>query len=320
MKNILLLSAGRRVELAQAFKSEIASRNLNAKILATDFKPEFSAACQIVDEHFNAPPVTDSTYPDFLFETCLKNHVALVIPCIDTELVLLAELREKFETHGIHLIISDSMLVRSCRDKRITADVFMRLGIHTPKIYRHDAILFPCFSKPFDGSSSINSSLVRDKTELSDVILSNEKMMFMEFIDSSYSEFTIDAYYDRMGVLQCLVPRQRLEVRAGEVSKAVTRRHFVYDYLLPKLRMLKGARGCLTLQFFANEQEKLIVALEINPRFGGGFPLSYCAGANYPGWLIDEYLLQRKVSFFEDWEANLLMLRYDAKVLLHDVA
>jgi carbamoyl-phosphate synthase large subunit len=58
-------------------------------------------------------------------------------------------------------------------------------------------------------------------------------------------------------------------------------------------------------------------ALEINPRFGGGFPLSYSAGANYPGWLIDEYILGKEVPFFDAWEDRLLMLRYDAKVLVH---
>ncbi len=193
------------------------------------------------------------------------------------------------------------------------------MGIDTPHIFPRDAIEFPCFAKPYDGSCSKNASVIRNPTELSDVILSDEKMLFMEFIDSSYSEFTVDAYYDRQGILRCLVPRQRIEVRGGEVSKGATRRHFLYDFLLPKLSTLQGARGCLTLQFFANTTNERVIALEINPRFGGGFPLSYSAGANYPGWLIDEYFLQRSIPFFDAWEQNLLMLRYDAKVLLHEV-
>ncbi len=146
----------------------------------------------------------------------------------------------------------------------------------------------------------------------------DEKMMFMEYIDPTHIEFTVDVYYDRMGQLKCAVPRQRIEVRGGEVSKGATRRHFVYEYLLPRLAKLRGARGCITVQVFANETIGRFAALEINPRFGGGYPLSYSAGANYPGWLIDEYLLGREIKFFDKWENNLLMLRYDAKVLVRE--
>jgi carbamoyl-phosphate synthase large subunit len=101
------------------------------------------------------------------------------------------------------------------------------------------------------------------------------------------------------------------------VSKGVTRKNHVYDYLLEKLTALKGARGCITLQLFNNVKTGRFAALEINPRFGGGYPLSYSAGALYPGWLIDEYLLGRDVPFLDSWESNLMMLRYDAKVLVH---
>lgn len=67
------------------------------------------------------------------------------------------------------------------------------------------------------------------------------KMMFMEFIDQSFEEYTVDAYYDHKGILKCLVPRHRLEVRDGEINKGVTRKHHVYEYLIDKLAKIKGA-------------------------------------------------------------------------------
>lgn len=317
MTNILLLSAGRRVELAQAFISEIKARGLHAKMLATDLKPELSAACQMVDVAVKAPRVNDPSYIDFLLSTCKAHKVGMVIPTIDTELLLLAQYRDIFAAEGVHLIISDEALVRDCRDKRLTARLFRNLGIDTPRIFDRSDIQFPCFAKPYDGSCSVGASVVHDVNMLSDAMLADEKMMFMELIDGSHTEFTVDAYYDQAGQLVCFVPRQRIEVRGGEISKGVTRRNQVYEYLLPKLRQIEGARGCITLQLFANFQTARFAALEINPRFGGGYPLSYSAGANYPGWLIDEYLLNRKIPFFDGWEADLLMLRYDAKELVH---
>lgn len=317
MKNILLLSAGRRVDLAQAFSAEITARQLGARLLATEMRPEVSAACQVVDVAIKAPRVTEPVYMDFLLDTCRKNEIGLVIPTIDTELLLLSQHREAFSAEGIHIIISDEALVQQCRDKRRTAELFASLQINTPKILDREALQFPCFAKPYDGSCSIGAAALHSKEMLTDSMLSDEKMMFMELIDSNHQEYTVDAYYDRCGNLQCLVPRQRIETRAGEISKGVTRRNHVYDYLQDKLVNLKGARGCITLQLFNNHETNRFAAIEINPRFGGGYPLSYSAGANYPGWLIDEYLLDRDLSFFDNWEQDLLMLRYDAKVLVH---
>ena len=320
MNNVLLLSAGRRVELAQAFLAELSARNMPAKLCATDLAPELSAACQVVDLSIKAPRVTDPTYIGFLLDTCAQHQIGLVVPTIDTELLLLAEHRDEFDRRGINLVVSDSSLVRACRDKRATARLFCELDIDTPEIYERTSLQFPCFGKPYDGSCSVGAVRIQEPSMLTEAMLADEKMMFMEYIDSSHTEFTVDAYFSKAGELGALVPRQRIEVRSGEISKGVTRKTHVYDYLLPRLRKLQGARGCITLQLFANEGTGRYAALEINPRFGGGFPLSYSAGANYPGWLIDEYLLGKQIDFFEDWEENLMMLRYDAKVLVHGAA
>ena len=320
MKNILLLSAGRRVELAQAFLAEIKSRDKAAKLLATEMNPEYSAACQVVDLAIKAPRVTDPAYIDFLLKTCAEERVGLVVPTIDTELLLLAQHRKQFESRGVHIVISDETLVKACRDKRLTADLFQQIGLDTPKIYERSAITFPCFAKTYDGSCSIGAMAIRSPGMLSDAIMEDATMMFMELIEGDFDEYTVDAYFDHHGVLRCFVPRHRIETRAGEVSKCVTRRNHVYEYLKNKLPALQGARGCITLQLFSKAATGQFAALEINPRFGGGFPLTYSAGANYPGWLIDEYLFDREIPFLIDWKSNLMMLRYDSKVLVYGCA
>ena len=316
--NILLLSAGRRVELAKAFKNEIKNRKLDSNLFATDLKPHLSAACQVVDIAICSPSVTNKEYINFLLATCKQYHIGIVVPTIDTELLILAKHREIFAKENINLIISDENLVEVCRDKRLTANLFQELKIETPEIYDRQSLRFPCFAKPYDGSSSIGATKIQNSDMLSESVLTDKKMMFMELIDNNYTEFTIDAYFSKNGKLISLVPRQRIEVRGGEVSKGITRKNAVYDYLLPKLQLINGARGCLALQLFASPNFNRFAALEINPRFGGGYPLSYIAGANYPGWIIDEYLLNKELKFFDSWESNLLMLRYDAMELIHE--
>ncbi len=318
-KNILLLSAGRRVELLLAFKNEIKIRGLHAKVFATDLNPTMSAACHVADESFVMTRVTADGYMDKLLDLCEQQQVSLVIPTIDTELLGLAKARTNFAEKGIHLVISDEALVQMCRDKRQTVEMFSGLGIDTPAIQDRSQLAFPCFAKPYDGSRSIGAAKLEDASVLTQMMLDDPKLMFMEYIDQSFDEYTVDVYFDRTGALKCLVPRRRLEVRDGEISKGVTRKNHVYYYLLDKLKRLEGARGCLTVQLFAHPETKRYAALEINPRFGGGYPLSYAAGAKYPGWLIDEYIINKEVAFFDDWESDLLMLRYDAQLILQNI-
>ncbi|MDL3983928.1 ATP-grasp domain-containing protein [Shewanella xiamenensis] len=316
--NILILSAGRRVELVQAFQKDLKLLFPHAMVFCTDMTPELSAACQIADGYFKVPRVTSDNYIEVLENVCLENNVGLVIPTIDTELLLLSNSRKYFLDIGVHLVISSPDFTLSCRDKRETAKFFTLHNIEQPMIYDKDNLSYPCFCKPYDGSCSVGAFVINDKSELTDAIYNNHKNMYMELVPKTFSEYTVDCYYTENGELISLVPRKRLEVRGGEVSKGITKKNFVYDYLLPKLRDVPGARGCITFQFFVNENSAEIKGLEINPRFGGGYPLSYDAGAQFPKWLIEEYLLNKTPIFYDDWEPELTMLRYDAKVLIRE--
>ena len=141
----------------------------------------------------------------------------------------------------------------------------------------------------------------------------------MEYLDQNiYEEYTIDLYYDKSSTLKCIIPRKRIEVRAGEVVKAVTKKNNIVPFLRQRLGNMLGARGCLTLQLFVNEASNEYYGIEINPRFGGGFPLSYHAGANFPNWIIREYFLGEEIPYFKKWENNLLMLRFDQEVIVHE--
>lgn len=320
MKNVLVLSAGRRVELVEAFRAELGALIPGAKVFATDLAPQLAPACQVADAAFAVPRVTHVKYCDYIIEICVANEIGLVVPTIDTELMVLSERADEFSARGIHLVISSPELVRNCRDKRKTAAFLEEVGIRSPRIYDIGNLTFPCFAKPYDGSCSVGASIVQSRENLPQDVLDNPRMMFAELIGKDYIEYTVDAYYNKSGRLCCLVPRERIEVRGGEVSKGVTRKHLLYDFLLPRLADIRGARGCLTFQFFARVEERKFLAIEINPRFGGGYPLSYTAGANYPNWLIREYLLGEEIGFFDQWAKDLLMLRYDAKVLVHGYA
>jgi len=318
MSNILIVSAGRRVELVNSFKTECGKLNRKLKVFCTDVNPELSSACQVADLYFRAPRVTSKEYISFLKQTCSDNSIVLIVPTIDTELLILSEHREEFLELGINIVISDTSLIQACSNKNYTADLFNKINIKTPVIYDKKNLTYPCFVKPYDGSSSVGAFALKDESMLTADILQNPKNIFMELVPESYDEYTVDIYYDKSGNLKSLVPRLRIETRAGEISKGLTSKGIVYDYLKDKLCNLKSVRGCINLQLFVNLKEKSFKATEINPRFGGGYPLSYAAGANFPKMLIQEYILKENLNFVDDWVDNLLMLRYDSNILVYD--
>jgi carbamoyl-phosphate synthase large subunit len=316
MNNVLILSAGRRVSLVRAFQEAIRRLELPGRVLTADMRPEFSAACQVAERRV-LPHVLSEDYPAALSRLCQDEKIAVAVPTIDTELSVLSALREDFATRGTNLVVSSSELIRRCRDKRLTAGLFEGIGLPTPRLYRGGDLHFPLFAKPVSGSMSQGIRVFTSAHELEHSGIDLEAHLLMEVVSpKDWEEVTLDIYYDRHGALKGLVPRRRTEVRGGEISKGWTDKSLLAR-LLPLFGKVLGARGCLTAQVFAHHHSDALLGIEINPRFGGGFPLSERAGARYPEWLLREHLLGQTLDYRDDWEDRLMMLRYDAEVWTH---
>lgn len=315
-KNVLILSAGRRVSLAKAFQDAMKGLNISGDVFGADINPAMSAACNILSKSFVLCRVVKDEYIDELKKLCLEQSINLVVPTIDTELLKLAKHKEEFRRLGITIAVSDLDLVSHCRDKRLTHKLFDEIGFPVPVTYQLEDIIFPCFSKPISGSLSQNIRILRSKDELDSWDVPKSEMMYMEVIPKTkYDEYTVDVYYNHHSELVCMVPRQRVEVRGGEISKGRTNKSLVKLLKVP-MSKLNSAFGCLTLQVFKAKDSEQIYGIEINPRFGGGFPLANAAGAKYPDFLLREVFLGEALTYSEDWEDNLVMLRYDAEVLV----
>lgn len=316
---ILITSAGRRVSLVKAFQIDLRKLFPEGKVFTADINPTLSAACNASDGYFKVKALSDPEFIPNLLNLCLAEQIKLIIPTLDTELQILADNKELFLNEGIQVVISSSEFVRDCRDKRKINKFFEEQGIGIPKSIDKGQPTFPLFIKPYDGSLSVDTYLIKSSEELTSYHLNNEKLLFMEYVSNvDYDEYTVDMYYGMDNQVKCIVPRKRIEVRGGEISKGVTRKNFIVSFLKDKLSFINGAVGCITLQLFLHKSNNRILAIEINPRFGGGFPLSYKAGAEYPSYIIKEFLLHEKLSYFESWTEDLLMLRYDNEVIIHD--
>lgn len=315
--NILITSAGKRVALVKAFKETLSRFFPDAKVYITDMNPLMAPAAYVSDGCISVPRVTSEDYIGILQEICLKYDIGLVVPTIDTELAILSANKAIFEEIDTHLCVSEYDFIMMCRDKRNTGAFFEKNGIRVPQPIDKYHPRFPMFAKPYDGSLSSNLHYIRSAEDLTEEILSDPKLMFMEYIDKKdYQEYTVDMYFGRDHKLKMAVPRERIEIRAGEINKGRTVKEFLEPYVYKHLSFIEGCEGCICGQFFYNKENNDVVGIEINPRFGGGYPLSYAAGANYTEFLIREYFLEESISYSDNWTDGMMMLRYDDAIFV----
>lgn len=318
--NTLITSAGRRVSLVRNFKEtqrRIFGNSSKSKVYCIDLQPDLSAACVTADAYAKSPPANSNNYIDFVFNYCKEKQVNLIVPTIDTELPIFAKYKDEFKKQGINVLISNLEIVHACSSKKLTEILFQKCNLLTPKIYElSEKLIFPVFAKLDDSSRSVGAQIVYSLAQAKDLYLNNPKYIFQEQVKGE--EFTVDFFVDKHSRLITVVPRKRIFVRDGEVNKAITVKNpYIINSIKELCMNLPGAYGCLNAQLFYTENKE-IYFIEINPRFGGGYPLSYHAGADFAYYSIIDTIDTHELEFNMDWKDKTLMLRYDHEVIVHD--
>ncbi len=318
--NVLISSAGRRVSLLRIFRQTLSDLNLSGHVFAVDAN-KCSAAFHDADEGWLVPRCTSPEFSDCILEICLRNRIRLIVPTIDTELPLYAAQRANFEKHGIVVAISSPAVAAIGGDKVQTHECLTAHNFPSVKQAWPREILanpsgwkFPLIAKPRGGSASIGVRKIATIEELEPLV--EKKDIVVQSIALG-QEYTVDFLVTRQGKCVCAVPRRRLEVRAGEVSKGMTERQDKLIQLTYQLaEALPGAYGTLNVQIFWDAGSNTASIIEINPRFGGGFPLTWEAGGLYPRWIIEEMLQLPSTAVADGWKDRLVMLRYDDAVFV----
>ena len=316
--NILISSAGRRGALVKCFKDTIKRmERCNGKVISVDAS-HLAAALYLSDKHYIVPRISDSNYINILLNICEEENIKLIIPTIDTELLILSQNKEIFEKKGIRIAISDTKVIEICSNKLKTFQFFKENNIPTVETFSYcqvdkiEKLNYPLFIKPSSGSASINTYKINNRKELDFFINYIDNPVIQEYAEGK--EFTMDILADFNGKVLNVVPRERIEVRAGEINKGRTVKDGrLIEYgknIVEKL----GGIGPITIQCFKKGSE--IKFTEINPRIGGGYPLSFAAGANYPELLIRMVLGEKVSPRLGEFEENLIMLRWEDAVFI----
>jgi len=214
--------------------------------------------------------------------------------------------------------VSDPQTVKIACDKEEThrwlvANDFPTVRQSTPEgvLATQQEWRMPVILKPRRGSASVGVSKVQSFTAVKALAESELDCIVQECAQGA--EHTVNVYVEK-GRCVCAVPHRRIESRGGEVSKGVTSKNArVMELAAEIAQKLPGARGALNIQCFVDGE--VIKVIELNARFGGGFPLANRAGAKFPRWMIESQI-GRPITASCDWEDNLLMLRYDSAIFI----
>jgi len=320
---VLFSCAGRRVELIEAFRRAATGLGVPLETWGSD-RESSAPALHFVDHSRLVPPVADPAYIDHMVRLTRDASIDLIIPLIDSDLLPLARAKPRFAEAGGTVVVSEARTVEICRDKLKAFHHLTAARIDTPRTWTYEEARrmanppLPVFVKPRAGSAGAGLHLIETRYDLEQIPRWVDDPIVQEYVRGE--EFTLDAYTGFDGRPACVVPRRRIRVRGGEVSQAqVVLDPEVIAIGRKVVGALQGCRGVVTIQCIRAFNGRISV-IEINPRFGGGVPLSIAAGADMPRWLLAEHLGRKPTIPETATRDSLVMSRYDQSVFYNGKA
>lgn len=304
--NILLTSVGRRSYLVEYFKKALMGEGQVHVMNSSALSPAFCVA----DKATVSPLIYDENYIPFLLEYCVENKIKAIISLLDIDLPILAKNKKKFEEIGTQVIVADYDFVTICNDKWKTYQFLIHNGFLAPKTYLkveqalkeiEDGVIdYPLIVKPRWGMGSIAVYEADNEEELKiffektkrNILKSYLKYESLENIEESViiqeklngQEHGMDVINDLNGNLASISVKVKYAMRSGETDCAITIRNDEITEVGRKLSEISKHPGNLDVDVFMVEDKPYV--LEMNARFGGGYPFSHIAGVNLPKAIV----------------------------------
>ena len=275
-------------------------------------KAHLCAGAKLVDEFVTTPVFSDKdAYTETLLNLVRNKKIACVIPVHDSEIEVVAEMKEAFPD-ATFWAVNSREIISVCNNKKLSNKKALEAGLKVPRWYdkiEQPSINCPVIVKPLDGVSSRGISKVESREELEKILGEDEDdLIIQEFVEDAV-EYTIDAYSTYGGKYYGCVVRERIETRNGMSTKGVVVDDAKLEMLVQDYLNKLGFKGMSNLQFFKKNEEFYFI--EINPRFSGGGILSVAANFNSPAFTLMEAKGEALPAFDRvDIKTGLFMTRY----------
>lgn len=332
-QNILFTCAGRRNYLINYFKEAL---NGNGNVIAVD-QDVLAPALVDADIAIQTPDIYSEAYIPTLIDICKTHKVTAIFTLNDLELPILSKNKNIFKKEGVKVIVSKEQVIDIGFDKLKTVKFAKNLGINTPKTYTNlkDAIKAinagelncPLVIKPRWGSGSIGIEFPETLEELKlayklqrikikKTILHkvskrdyNNAILIQEKLEGD--EYGLDVVNDLNGNYFGTFARLKLAMRSGETDKAVSVIDSRIEQLGEKIaKQLKHIGNMDCDAFLVNDEYYL---LEMNPRFGGGYPFSHEAGINLAAIILEwlKGVKSENLVHYANYESGIMFSKCD---------
>ena len=305
--NVLLTSVGRRAYMVKFFKDAL-GKDGQVHVCNSDDK---TVAFHYADKSTISPLIYDDNYIPFLLNYCRENKIDLLLSLFDIDLLILAQNKAKFAAIGTRVVVSDEEIVGICNDKWKTYQFLKDNGFRVPKTYislqrvmlalDSGELQYPIIVKPRFGCGSIGMSIAEDEMALlyyfrrntrvigktylkyeSASVSNDEQILYQECLQGQ--EYGADIINDLDGSVQSVVTKKKIAMRAGETDIAELVDEPLITAELERLGRLTKHIGNMDCDVFLVDGVPYV--LEMNARFGGGYPFSHMGGCDLPRAII----------------------------------
>lgn len=312
MNNIIITNVGRRGYLVDYIK-EIPY--YKGKVFVSDCDNTASGLYGKNDGRFILPRPVDNEklYVEKLTELCQTQNIGIVIPVIDPEIFILSKYRDQMLEKGINVIVSNKRVLDICYDKLEMNKFLSDNGFLVAKTYttitdfeeglNRSLVQFPVIVKPIYGSGSVETSIADnlDKVKL----IFHDGLMIQEVLKGMEHGCDVFNTLEKEPV-RCVVKR-KISMRSGETDKSITVDRKDLQRLGIELGKKLGHIGNLDFDVFDTDKGPYII--DINPRFGGGYPATHAAGSNHLDLLIRMCNGESILPDFDSYVKNLMVMK-----------
>lgn len=316
--NILFCSVGRRGYIVDYFRKHLP---VNSQLIGTsdrnDCNTEFTSGFFHCDKNYIVPSIkNEQEYINSLLDICKKEKIGMLLSFYDFDLYILSKHLHEFTSIGVNPVISSHKVNTICFDKLETFKFLKSQGFYSPWTITSEEFLetdipsYPVIVKPRFGFGSNAISFAHNRSEVEFFLkyYNNEEMIIQEFLGGE--EYSFDILNDFHGTFITAVVKRKMKMRSGETDQGYAiKDKQLFDYAM-KLGSTLAHIGPLDVDFFMKEGQPYI--LELNPRFGGGYPISYLAGMDFPKLLLDcanERLLPSDYEKYRDYKEGIVMIK-----------
>ena len=309
--NIMMLGGARRVSMAELFKRSGERIGREVNIISYELMEQVPIALVakvVVGLRWSDPNVVAD-----IVKVAREYEIDIILPFVDGAI----EIASKVKTHlpDVFIPVGDFETNSTMFDKVSAAKAFEKAGIPIPKTYTAINAKMPAIAKPRRGSASRGIKIFHTLDELMQLENLGDYLV-QEYLENK-DEYTVDCYVSQAGEILTVVPRVRLEVMGGEVTRTITCRNATLDRLSREVIEKFRLRGPVTLQFLHDIDRNRFLLMEVNPRLGGGVVCSIYAGAPITDYILDE---SRGITLkpCDDWAYNTLMARYQKEAIFYE--